>query len=65
MITGLSRAIRTRFDGFDQTVQSGVEGIQGHIQRRALIAFACWCWIPEFNTPILFESVFDDNPFSQ
>jgi hypothetical protein len=53
----------TGLDGFDQTVQSGVEGIQGHIQRTALSALVC-CWIPEFHTSILFEYTFYDKPFS-
>ena len=54
----------TGFDGFDHTIQSIVEGIQGHIQPTALSALVR-CWIPEFHTSILFESVFDDKPFSQ
>jgi hypothetical protein len=39
----------TGFDGFDQTIQGGVEGIQGHIHRCAFDALLCW-WIPEFHT---------------
>jgi hypothetical protein len=64
LLIGCELIKRTGFDGFDYIGEGGVVGIQGHIQRRALIAFGCW-WIPEFHTPILFESVFDDNPFFQ
>ena len=52
------------FARLDQTVQGGLESVQGHIQPAALHALRCW-WIPEFHASILFESVFDGDSFSQ
>jgi hypothetical protein len=50
------------FDGADHIAKSGVEAVEGFIQQRALAGF-CWCGVPEFHAPIIFEDVFDDKFF--
>jgi hypothetical protein len=52
------------FDGADQVGECCIEGVEGLIHYRALVAFWC-CGIPEFHAPIVFESLFDDKLFSQ
>ena len=49
----------TRLDGIEEFGEVIVAFVEDPIQPAALRA------LPEFHIPILFESVFDDNPFSQ
>jgi hypothetical protein len=53
--------------GFDDLYEFGENFtvfVEDYIQPAALSALLRW-WFPEFLTPILFEYVFDDKPFSQ
>jgi hypothetical protein len=52
------------FEGRDEVGERGIEGVEGFIQHRALVAFCCG-GVPEFHAPIVLEYVFDDRLFSQ
>jgi hypothetical protein len=52
----------TGFNLLDHIIESGVEGVEGHIEWAALVALSCVV-VPEFHTSILFESVFDGKRF--
>jgi hypothetical protein len=52
------------FDGADQVGECCIEGVEGLIHYRALVAFWC-CGVPEFHAPIVFEDVFDAKCVSQ
>jgi hypothetical protein len=52
------------FEGADEVGECGIEGVEGLIHYRALVAFGCG-GVPEFHASIVLESVFDDKQFSQ
>jgi hypothetical protein len=55
---------RARFDGGDQAVKGGVEGVEGQIYRRALVAPSCGL-VLEFHTSIIIKTVFYGTPIFQ
>jgi hypothetical protein len=52
------------FGGVDEVGECGIEGVEGFIHHRALVAFCC-CGVPELHAPIVLESVFDNKLFPQ
>jgi hypothetical protein len=50
------------FDGADEVGECGIEGVEGFIHHRALVAFCC-CGVPELHASIVLESVFDNRLF--